>query len=239
MGGLQIHDVYAGYSLDIMILQGVSLAAVEGEITAVLGANGVGKSTLLKTVSGFVRASRGRVVWRSHDLTELEPWDLSRLRIAFIPQGRSLFPYMTVDENIRLGCWSFRRDGRRVREAVNATYGRFPALGQHRKQVAGDLSGGQQRLLEMARALLGEPELLLVDEPTAGLAPAVTDEIYRIMRQLRDQEGRTIVLVDQNIRKAVEIADQVYVLELGRNKSSGPASEFLRLVEGTVEHWLL
>lgn len=236
---LEVQEVYSGYSEDIMILQGVSLSAARGRITAILGANGVGKSTLLKTVAGFVRPSQGRIFWNGQELAGASPWDLARLRIAFIPQGRSVFPYLTVEENLALGCWSFRRDTGRVLEKVRWAFDRFPLLADLRKRQAGNLSGGQQRLLELTRALLVEPELMLVDEPTAGLAPALTDEIYRILRGFREREGKTIVLADQNIRKALELADDIYVLELGRIKMSGQAREFASLITAGVESWLL
>jgi branched-chain amino acid transport system ATP-binding protein len=236
MNGLDIQGVHAGYLEDIMILQGVDLTAAAGRITAVLGANGVGKSTLLKVIGGFVRLTRGRITWRGHDLTRISPWCLAERQIAFIPQGRSLFPYLSVDDNLILGCWSFRRDGRRVRSRVDDAFSRFPQLASWRTQQAGNMSGGQQRLLELARALLIDPILLLVDEPTAGLSPGLTDDIYRTLKELRDREGKTMLLVDQNVRKALEIADQAYVLELGRNKLSGSAADIASV---GVEGWFL
>lgn len=236
MLGLEVHGLHAGYFEDIMILQGIDVMAAPGRITAVLGANGVGKSTLLKTIGGFVRAARGRIQWQGHDLSRILPWDLPGRQIAFIPQGRSVFPYLTVEENLVLGCWSFRRDGVRVRYEVERSLSRFPQLASLRTRQAGNMSGGQQRLLELARAMLIEPALMLVDEPTAGLSPAVTEEIYRTLRELRDREEKTILLVDQNVRKALEIADHVYVLELGRNKLSGSPPE---LADLGVEGWLL
>jgi branched-chain amino acid transport system ATP-binding protein len=236
MAGLEVHAIHAGYLDDVMILQGVDLVAATGRITAVLGANGVGKSTLLKTIGGFLRAQRGRVVWDGKDLTAISPWELPDQQIAFIPQGRSVFPYLSVEENLVLGCWTFRRDARRVRDGVTRSFARFPQLAALRRRQAGNLSGGQQRLLELARALLIGPTLMLVDEPTAGLSPTVTDEIYSTLRDLRDREGMTILLVDQNVRKALEIADHVYVLELGRNKLDAPPSELATL---GVEGWLL
>jgi branched-chain amino acid transport system ATP-binding protein len=236
MPGLEVQSLHAGYLADVMILQGIDLTAQAGRITAVLGANGVGKSTLLKTIGGFLRAARGRVVWDGRDLTRVSPWELPDRRIAFIPQGRSVFPYLSVEENLALGCWSFRHDSGRVRAGITHSFSRFPLLAGLRRRQAGNLSGGQQRLLELARALLIDPALLLVDEPTAGLAPAVTDEIYRSLRELRDRDAKTILLVDQNVRKALEIADHVYVLELGRNKLDAPPADLARL---GVERWLL
>jgi len=235
--GLDVQQVYAGYLEDIMILQGITLSAADRRITAVLGANGVGKSTLLKTIAGFVRPAGGRILWNGRDMSDISPWDLAGRRIAFIPQGRSVFPYLTVAENLALGCWSFRRDTRRVRHEVERILDRFPSLANLRTRRAGNLSGGQQRLLEVARALLIEPELMLFDEPTAGLSPVLTDEIYEILGALRGREGKTIVLADQNIRKALALADDVYVIELGRNKMSGPASQFAMME--VVENWLL
>lgn len=236
---LEVREVYAGYQEDIFILQGVSLSATDGRITAVLGGNGVGKSTLLRTVAGFLTPARGRIAWNGRDLVGVEPHRLAALQIAFIPQGHSLFPYLTVEENLALGCWSFRGDGRRVRRAMARVLERLPVLRDLLRRQAGDMSGGQQRLLELGRALLIEPQLLLVDEPTAGLAPLLTEEVYRILCSLRDQDRITTLLADQNVRRALEAADYVYVLEQGRNRLEGPREEFADLMMDRVERWLL
>lgn len=236
---LEVGEVYAGYQEDIFILQGVSVRARDGQITAMLGGNGVGKSTLLKTIAGVLVPARGRIEWSDRSLVGLGAHEMAARRIAFVPQGRSVFPYLTVEENLALGCWSFRREARRVRHAVARVLERLPMLGELRRRQAGDLSGGQQRVLEFGRALLIEPELLLVDEPTAGLAPLLTEEVYRLLRTLRDQEGVTTLLADQNVRKALETADYVYVLEQGRNRSEGPRAEFADLMMERVERWLL
>lgn len=222
---LEIEDLHVGYYKDLMVLQGVSLRACDRQITAVLGPNGVGKSTLLKAIYGFVRPQRGRLRFDGQDLTGLAAHELVQLGISYIAQRQNVFPEMTVEENLELGAWSFRGNTRLVRQKIEANYARFPALLARRRSPAGQLSGGMQRMVEIGRALMTDPKLLLVDEPTAGLAVMLAREMYDLLVQLT-QEGISILLVDQNIRQAVKVADYVYVLELGRNRLEGPRSDF-------------
>ena len=222
---LEINDLYVGYYKDLNILQGVSLRAREAQITAVLGPNGVGKSTLLKSIFGFVKPQRGKVRFAGQDIVGTPAHHLVSLGISYIPQHQSVFPHMTVEENLELGGWSFRHDAARIREKIEANYERFPILRDRRRSPAGDLSGGMQRMVEVGRVLMTDPKLILVDEPTAGLAIMLAREVYDLLIQLKD-EGITILLVDQNIRQAISIADYVYVLELGRNRHEGPREEF-------------
>ena len=155
--------------------------------------------------------------------------DASKKGLAYIPQQPGIFPYMSVEENLALGAWTFRRDKKRVRIKIEENYERFPILGERRKQITGQLSGGQQRMVEIGRTLMSDPQMMLVDEPTAGLSKMLSEEVYRMLTDLRDKEGLTILLVDQEIRQALKISDYVYVLELGRNKYEGPKSEFTDL----------
>ena len=222
---LEINDLYVGYYKDLNILQGVSLCAREAQITAVLGPNGVGKSTLLKSIFGFVKPNRGEVRFAGQDIAGTPAHHLVHLGISYVPQHQSVFPYMTVEENLELGAWSFRRDTDRIRQKIEANYERFPILRERRRSPAGELSGGMQRMVEVGRVLMTDPHLILVDEPTAGLAVMLARDIYNLLVRLKD-EGITILLVDQNIRQAVSIADYVYVLELGRNRYDGPREEF-------------
>ncbi|HID62422.1 MAG TPA: ABC transporter ATP-binding protein [Anaerolineae bacterium] len=222
---LEINDLYVGYYKDLNILQGVSLRARDAQITAVLGPNGVGKSTLLKSIFGFVKPQRGEVRFAGQDIVGTPAHHLVRLGISYIPQRQSVFPQMTVEENLELGAWSFRHDAARIRQKIEANYERFPILRERRHSPAGDLSGGMQRMVELGRVLMTDPKLILVDEPTAGLAIMLAREIYDLLVQLKE-EGITILLVDQNIRQAIKIADYVYVLELGRNRHEGPREEF-------------
>ncbi|HIC88486.1 MAG TPA: ABC transporter ATP-binding protein [Anaerolineae bacterium] len=222
---LEINDLYVGYYKDLNILQGVSLRARQAQITAVLGPNGVGKSTLLKAIFGFIRPQQGEVHFAGQDITGTPAHHLVHLGISYIPQHQSVFPHMTVEENLELGAWSFRRDAARIRQKMEANYERFPILRERRRSLAGELSGGMQRMVELGRTLMTDPQLILVDEPTAGLATMLAREVYNLLVQLKE-EGITILLVDQNIRQAIKIADYVYVLELGRNRHEGPREEF-------------
>jgi branched-chain amino acid transport system ATP-binding protein len=222
---LEISELHVGYYKDLNILQGVSVCARQAKITAVLGPNGVGKSTLLKAIFGFVKPQRGTVHFAGQDITYIPSHQLVGLGISYIPQRQNVFAHMTVEENLEMGAWTFRRDKSRVRQKIEANYARFPILSDRRRSPAGQLSGGMQRMVEIGRALMTSPRLLLVDEPTAGLATMLAREMYQLLIQLKE-EGITILLVDQNIRQAIKAADYVYVLELGRNRLEGPREEF-------------
>lgn len=226
---LEVSDLHVGYYKDLYILQGVNLVARKGKITTVLGANGVGKSTLLKAIYGFLPPASGQVTLEGHALTGIPTHERIRMGISYITQQPSVFPWMSVEENLELGAWTFRSDKARLKRKLEENYARFPALRDRRRSNAGTLSGGQQRMVELGRTLMIEPKVILVDEPTAGLAKMLTAEVYRMLAGLRDAEGITMVLVDQEIRQALKIADYVYVLELGRNKFEGPVSEFTDL----------
>jgi len=226
---LEVHDMYVGYYKDLHILQGVNLIARKARITAVLGANGVGKSTLLKAIYGFLPPASGELTLDGQTLKGIPTYQRIRMGLSYVTQQPSIFPWMSVEENLELGAWLFRKDKMRVRRKIEENYERFPVLKERRKSRAGTLSGGQQRMVELGRTLMTEPKVILVDEPSAGLAKMVTDEVYRMLAGLRDNEGITLILVDQEIRQALKIADYVYVLELGRNKFEGPVEEFTDL----------
>lgn len=226
---LQVQDLYAGYYADLHILQGVNLDAERGKITTVLGANGVGKSTLLKAIYGFLTPQKGKVIIDGRDVVGTPTHQLIDLGLAYIPQHTGIFKFMSVEENLMMGAYTFRKDRARMRRRIEENYERFPILKEKRRQMAGELSGGQQRMVELGRTLMTDPKVVLVDEPTAGLAKLLSEEVYQMLIDLRDKEGKTIILVDQEIRQALKIADYVYVLELGRNKFNGPAEEFTDL----------
>ncbi len=226
---LEVHEMYVGYYKDLYILQGVNLVARKTKITAVLGANGVGKSTLLKAIYGFLPPAAGEVRLDGNSLTGIPTHQRIRMGLSYITQQPSIFPWMSVEENLELGAWTFRDDHRRIRRKMEENYERFPVLKLRRKSKAGLLSGGQQRMVELGRTLMTDPKVILVDEPTAGLAKMLAAEVYRMLAGLRDNDGITIILVDQEIRQALKIADYVYVLELGRNKFEGPVEEFTDL----------
>ena len=226
---LEVREMYVGYYKDLYILQGVNLVARKAKITAILGANGVGKSTLLKAIYGFLPPASGEVTLDGRSVTGIPTHQRIRMGLSYITQQPSVFPWMSVEENLELGAWTFRNDRGRIRTKIEENYERFPVLKHRRKSRAGTLSGGQQRMVELGRTLMTEPKVILVDEPTAGLAKMLTEEVYRMLAGLRDKDGITIILVDQEIRQALKIADYVYVLELGRNKFEGPVEEFTDL----------
>ena len=226
---LEVKDLYVGYYKDLNILQGISIQAQTNKITCILGANGVGKSTFLKAIYGFLKPNGGQILLEGEDVVGEPTHKLVSRGLSYIPQQTGIFPFMSVEENLVLGGWTFRKDKKRVKRKVEENYERFPTLLEKRKQKAGELSGGQRRMVEIARTLMTEPKLILVDEPTAGLAKLLSQEVYQMLVDLRDVEGLTIMLVDQEIRKALKISDYVYVLELGRNKFDGPADEFTDL----------
>lgn len=226
---IEIQDLHVGYHKDLNILQGVSLTAETGKITTILGANGVGKSTLLKAIYGFLKPRAGKILLEGQEISGVASYELIELGVSYIPQHSSVFPFMSVEDNLKLGAWTFRKDKARIEAKLAENYERFPDLRRRRHDNAGVLSGGMQRMVEVGRTLMTEPKVILVDEPTAGLAKLLSADVYRMLAGLRDQEGLTIILVDQEIRQALKIADYVYVLELGRNRVDGPAQEFTDL----------
>jgi branched-chain amino acid transport system ATP-binding protein len=226
---LEVKDLYVGYYKDLNILQGVKITAQEARITTVLGANGVGKSTLLKAIYGFLKPNDGEVLLNGQSLLGIPTHRRIDMGISYIPQQPGIFRWMRVEENLELGAWTFRNDRERIERKLEENYERFPALKDRRRSRAGELSGGMQRMVEVGRTLMTDPKVILVDEPTAGLAKLLSEQVYWMLVQLRDEEGMTIVLVDQEIRQALKIADYVYVLELGRNRFEGPVEEFADL----------
>lgn len=226
---IEIKDLYVGYYKDLDILQGVSLKAEKAQIVSVLGANGVGKSTLLKAIYGFLKPRAGEILLDGKEITGLPSHELISQGISYIPQHSSVFPHMSVEDNLTLGAWTFRREKERVREKLEENYQRFPILRERKNDDAGLLSGGMQRMVEVGRTLMTDPKVILVDEPTAGLAKMLSAEVYQMLTDLRDNDGLSIILVDQEIRQALKITDYVYVLELGKNRVEGQAQEFTDL----------
>lgn len=233
---VSMEEIEAGYHDHDRVLQRVSLHARPHRLTAILGPNGSGKSTALRVLAGFVRPRSGRVLLGERDITDEPTHRRLELGLGFLPQGRSVFPSLSVHENLLLGAWHIRADAARVKSAMEATLERYPTLAPVRKRRAGSLSGGQQRLLEIARLLMTEPTILLIDEPSAGLSPKLAHLAYAEIDRLR-AEGRTIVLVDQNVRAAIDLADDVYILAFGRNESSGPRKQYADL-DRLVREWL-
>ena len=228
-GVLELRGLDVGYYKDLNILQDLNVKVRKKQITTILGANGVGKSTALKAAFGFLKPNRGDVVLENESLLDIPTHQRILKGLAYIPQQPGVFKDMTVEENLQLGGWTFRKDKQQVREKIEANYERFPVLREKRKQITGELSGGQQRMVEISRTLMAEPKVLLVDEPTAGLSKMLAEEVYEMLKMLVTVDELTILLVDQEIRQALKIADYVYVLELGRNKFEGPAQQFTDL----------
>jgi branched-chain amino acid transport system ATP-binding protein len=211
---LAVEDLVAGYG-GVPVLDGVSICAGAGSITAVLGANGAGKTTLLRSISGFVRPRRGRVLVGGTDLARRHPEDIARAGVAHVPEGQGVITELTVEENLRVGALA-RRDRSGRAAALSDTYQRFPVLAQRRRRAAATLSGGERQILVIARALMAAPRVLLLDEPSLGLAPRVVAQVMELIRQLRDDAGLTVLLVEQNARSALGIADKGLVLNLGK-----------------------
>jgi branched-chain amino acid transport system ATP-binding protein len=220
MALLELGDVVASYG-DIKALHGVSLTVGEGEVVAVLGPNGAGKTTMLRAVSGTVRKS-GEVVFDGRKVDRRAPEQIARLGVAHVPEGRGIYTQLSVRDNLRMGAYT-RRDRGGVKRDFERVVGYFPWLERRVGQKAGTLSGGEQQMLAIARAVMSRPRLLLLDEPSLGLAPIVSREIFRIVRALNDDEGVSVLLVEQNARAALEIASSAYVLEAGRVAVAGEA----------------
>ena len=222
MSLLEVENLTAAYG-PVRALHGVDLRVGDGEVVALLGPNGAGKTSTLRAVCGMVRTA-GRIAFRGRDLRGLATERIARLGVAHVPEGRGTFPGLTVAENLRLGAYG-RRDTDVVRADLDGWYGTFPRLADRRDQPAGSLSGGEQQMLAIARAMLSRPALLLLDEPSLGLAPAVTREVFGVLAHARAVHGTGMLLVEQNATLALELADAAYVLEAGRVVLSGPAAE--------------
>jgi ABC-type branched-subunit amino acid transport system ATPase component len=222
---LEVQDIYAGYQ-KMDILQGISLQVNPGEIVCVIGPNGAGKSTVFKAVYGFIDVRRGRTFFDGKDVTDYRPQDMLRAGVSIVPQLRSVFPQMTVEENLEMGMY-LEKDTKQIRKRIGEIFDMFPRLAERKKQKAGTMSGGEQRMLEIGRALMYKPKLLLMDEPSAGLAPLITKMIFEQIEHLNRELGLTVLMIEQNARQGLEISDRGYVLQLGKNSFRGPSRELL------------
>jgi branched-chain amino acid transport system ATP-binding protein len=211
---LELLNVESNYG-PVQALRGVSLAVPEGQIVAVLGANGAGKTTTLKTVSGIIEPRKGQVKFRGQDIQGQSPDKIVRAGVVHVPEGREVFPLLSVEDNLRMGAYT-RRDADGVARDLEAVFGYFPILRERSRQEAGQLSGGQQQMLAIARALLARPSLILMDEPSLGLSPKLTKDIFDIVLRINRERGVTVLLVEQNAHMALKIADYGFVLETGR-----------------------
>ena len=222
---LDVKDLYAGYQ-KLDILKGVNLYVEPGEIVCVIGPNGAGKSTVFKALYGFIDIRKGQVLFEGQDVTNYRPQKLLRNGVSIVPQLRSVFPQMTVYENLEMGMY-LERNSARVRRRIREIFDLFPRLAEREKQYAGTMSGGEQRMLEIGRSLMTNPKLLLMDEPSAGLAPLITKMIFEKIEHLNKELGLTVLMIEQNARQGLEISNRGYVLQLGENSYEGPSQDLL------------
>jgi ABC-type branched-subunit amino acid transport system ATPase component len=219
---LETEDLVAGYVPEVDILNGVSVRVNEGEIVTVIGPNGAGKSTLAKTIFGLLAPRRGRILFRGEEINGRKPHDISHMGLSYVPQLDNIFPSLTVEENLEMGSL----DRSRTDEQIQRMYELFPRLGERRTQTAGTMSGGERQMLAMARALMPDPQVLLLDEPSAGLAPAFVEAIFQKIQEI-NRAGVTLVMVEQNARRALSMSNRGYVLDVGENRFEGPGPELL------------
>ena len=218
-------NVYYGA---IHAIKGVSFEVNEGEIVTLIGANGAGKSTTLKTISGMLRSRTGSVEFEGKDISKIPAYKLPAMGIAHVPEGRRIFQELTVTENLEMGAYT--RPASEIKPGIEDVFNRFPRLRERKNQIAGTLSGGEQQMLAMARALMSKPKLIMMDEPSMGLSPILVEQIFSIISELRES-GVTILLVEQNANKALKITDRAYVLETGKITLSGTGRELLEKEE--------
>ena len=219
---LKINDLCTNYGA-IKALKGISMEVNDGELIAFIGNNGAGKSTLLNTITGRVKATSGKIEFMGQDITNIAPYKIVNLGVTMSPEGREVFPALSVDENLRLGAYTVN-DKKKIQENYDRVMALFPRLLERRTQAVGTLSGGEQQMLAMGRAMMSDPKLLLLDEPSMGLAPNLVQQIFEIVKTLNN-EGVTILLVEQNANMALRVADRAYVIENGRVVLEGPARE--------------
>jgi branched-chain amino acid transport system ATP-binding protein len=238
---LKINNIEVTYNSVILVLRGVSFEVKEGQVVSLLGPNGAGKSTTLKAISGLLKSelgevSRGNITWNDERIDKKSPEDIVRSGIFQVIEGRPLFQHLTVEENLQTGSMAFE-GGRQFRHDLERVYSYFPRLKEMRKRVSGYLSGGEGQMLVIGRAMMGHPRLMMLDEPSLGLAPMLVEEIFHIIREIREQEKVSVLLVEQNARAALEMADYGYVMENGRIVLDGPAEQ-LRENEDIKEFYL-
>lgn len=224
MALLEIKDLEVNYGV-IKAIKGVSFDVNEGEIIALIGANGAGKTTILHTITGLIQAKKGSIVFDGKELTKTPPHKIVSMCMAHVPEGRRIFQQLSVLENLKLGAYT-RKDKSEIASTLKMVYERFPRLEERKNQVAGTLSGGEQQMLAMGRALMSKPRIILMDEPSMGLSPLLVSEIFDIIKVI-NESGTTVLLVEQNAKKALSIADRAYVLETGNITLSGDAKDLI------------
>ncbi|MFC6689011.1 ABC transporter ATP-binding protein [Jhaorihella thermophila] len=223
---LKVRNIESFYG-PIMAIRGVSLDVHQGQIVSILGANGAGKTTLMKTISGVMDPEKGQIIFADQEIQGQEPHKIVQAGIVHVPEGREVFPLLTVDENLSLGAYT-DIDRARVERHRELVFNYFPILKERRNQEAGTLSGGQQQMLAIGRGLMGNPRIMLLDEPSLGLSPLLVQEIFGILRRLNEEEGVTMLLVEQNASAALELAHHGYVMEVGRIVMDGSAEDLMK-----------
>lgn len=221
---LEVKNIETFYGA-VMAIRGVSLEVHEGQIVTILGANGAGKTTLLKTISGVMDPEKGQILLGGREIQGKDPDTIVRRGVAHVPEGREVFPFLTVEENLRMGAYT--RSDSEISSDVEMVYGYFPILRERKRQQAGYLSGGQQQMLAIGRGLMTRPKILLLDEPSLGLSPILVQEIFTIIRRLNEEQGVTMMLVEQNANVALRTSDYGYVMEIGRIVMSGSSQDLL------------
>ena len=224
MAMLEIKDLEVHYGV-IRAIKGISFEVNQGEVIALIGANGAGKTTTLHTITGLIRPSSGKIIFDGKDITKTPAHKIVSMGMAHVPEGRRIFQQLTVLENLKLGAYT-RKNSAEIADSLKMVYERFPRLEERKNQVAGTLSGGEQQMLAMGRALMSKPRIILMDEPSMGLSPLLVSEIFDIIKVIRES-GTTVLLVEQNAQKALSIADRAYVLETGAISLSGKASDLI------------
>lgn len=223
---LEISNINVYYG-NIHAIHDISLHVNEGEIVSLIGANGAGKTTTLQSISGLLRPKSGEIKFLDNDLMKIEPHNILKSGVAQVPEGRRIFANLTVKENLQMGSYTIKDTAEKIKAERKAIYDRFPRLRERKKQLAGTLSGGEQQMLAMGRALMSRPKILILDEPSMGLAPILVKEIFEIIKDV-NKSGVTVLLVEQNAKMALSIADRGYVLETGRIVMEGVASELMK-----------
>lgn len=224
MAMLEIKDIEVFYGM-IQAIKGIDFQVNEGEVIALIGANGAGKTTILHTITGLLSPKKGAVLFEGKDITKIPPHKIVSMGMAHVPEGRRVFAQLTVYQNLKLGAYT-RKDKDKIEETLQMIYKRFPRLEERKNQIAGTLSGGEQQMLAMGRALMSQPKIILMDEPSMGLSPIFVNEIFDIIKEVSNS-GTTVLLVEQNAKKALSIADRAYVLETGKIVLEGNAKDLL------------
>ena len=220
---LTVSNIVTGYSGTLAVLNGISLSVNDGEIVALLGSNGAGKTTTLRTVAGLMKPWEGSVTWKGEDITGRPAYEIVRKGMALVPEGRLLFNKLTVYENLTMGAFT-RTDKEEIRQTLEMVYDLFPRVKERSSQKAGTLSGGEQQMIAIARGLMSKPELLILDEPSLGLAPKLVKEVFAFIKEI-NQKGISILVVEQNAKETLALADRAYIIQDGKNTISGNAAE--------------